>query len=619
MTERRETVRRRQFLQGAGAGVALGVLGTDSAAAAPGHGHRKADLLLHNGSILTPDGTSRPPAEAIAVRDGVVQAVGRARDLRRFTGPRTEVVDLAGRTVIPGINDAHLHAMGFGTSQPPLTLDLSRDAVGSIADIRDVVAEALAAKEPGGWIRGSGWDQGYLAEGRYPTRHDIDEVSPDNPVHLAEWSYHAVWVNSKALELAGITRDTEAPLGGEIVKDGSGEPTGLLLEGAAGLVARVLPDFTEEEKRQGLRLSADLMHRYGITSCTEPGIDLDSVALYHDLLCAGEIRQRFTIMLAASGAGDLRETLARARRLRTDPAWLNVSQVKIFGDGVPTQARTAWVSEPYVGGGTGGMTLPGDSEEEQLALLGEWVHTAHAMGFQVGTHATGDLMIKAVVDAYEAAAAEHGDRGLRHYVIHGDLPDLADLRRMAASGFGLSFNPQIKRSLSHQLVDIIGKDRADYQWPYRTALDTGVHVGSSSDAPVVGFPDFREGLTAMLTRQSLVTGEVFGERERIGLDEALATYTTAGAWQDHAEHWKGKLTPGMAADLVVLDGDLVETARMAPEEIVDLPIGMTFVGGELVHDAISGTSAGSPPAAASSTAAAAAGLAGYMSHGCTHT
>lgn len=606
---------RRQFLQGAGAGVALGALGANSAAAAPRTRRRKADLLLYNGSILTLDGTSRPPAEAIVIKDGVVRAVGRTRDLRRFTDARTEVFDLAGRTVLPGINDAHLHAMGLGTSQPPLTLDVGRDAVDSIAAIRDVVAQAVATKERGEWIRGRGWDQGYLAEARYPTRHDIDEVSPDHPVHLTEWSHHAVWVNSKALELAGITRDTVAPPGGEIVKDGAGEPTGLLLEGAAGLVGRVLPGFTEQEQRQGLRSAVDLMHRYGITSCTEPGTDLDSVALYRDLLASGEIRQRFTVMLAASAAGNLRETLVRARRLRTDKAWLNVSQVKIYGDGVPTQARTAWVSEPYVGGGTGGMTLPGGSEAEQLAILREWVRTAHELGFQVGTHATGDRTITAAVDAYRAAAAELGGTGLRHYVIHGDLPTHADLRRMAASGFGLSFNPQIKRSLSHQLVDVIGRDRTDYQWPYRTALDLGVHVGSASDAPVVGFPDFREGIAAMLTRRSLATGEVFGAGERIGLTEAVATYTTAGAWQDHAEHWKGRLTPGMAADLVVVDGNLVETA---PEEIVDLPIGMTFVGGEAVHDAISGSPAVPASATASSTGAA-MGLAAYLSRGCCHT
>ena len=246
-------------------------------------------------------------------------------------------------------------------------------------------------------------------------------------------------------------------------------------------------------------------------------------------------------------------------------------------------------------------------------MLNDWVMTAHELGFQVGTHATGDLTVNAVVDAYEAAVERFGGAGLRHYVIHGDLMTPADLRRMAALGFPVSFNPQIKRSLSHQLVDVIGRERTDYQWPYRTALALGVPVASASDAPVVGMPDFREGLTAALTRKSLETGEVFGAEEVIGLEEALASYTTAGAWQDRAESWKGTLAPGMAADLAVFDGDLVDTP---PEEIVDLPIAMTVVGGEVVYDA-SDASDGTP-AAAASAASAPNGLAAYMSGGCRH-
>ncbi|GAA4663310.1 amidohydrolase [Amycolatopsis dongchuanensis] len=607
MSERRKHVQRRRFLQGVGAGIALGAVGgTAEAAAAPGQG--KADLLLYNGKVLTMAGAF-VPAEAIAIRNGVVLAVGSGRDLRRFTNSRTEVVDLRGRTAVPGINDAHFHPLGLGTNQPPLTLDLSRGAVRSIAEIRDLVAEAAKAKASGEWIRGFGWDQGYLAENRYPTRLDIDAVSPDNPVALREWSGHALWVNSKALELAGITRVSQPPLGGVIVKDGNGEPTGLLLEVAANLVTGVMPDFTEEEKRHGLRLAVDIMHQHGITSVTDAGIDLGSVQRYREMLRSGEIRQRCTIMIAASSAGDLRETLLAARKLETDRSWLNVSQVKIYGDGVPTQARTAWVSQPYVGGGNGGLTLPGSSVEEQLSRLRQWVLTAHELGFQVGTHATGDLTIHAVVDAYQAAVERFGGR-LRHYVIHGDLTTREDLRRMARFGFPVSFNPQIKRSLSHQLVDVIGRERTDYQWPYRTALGLGVRVGSASDAPVVGLPDFREGLTAMLTRKSLATGEVFGAGEIIGLEQALASYTTAGAWQDHAERWKGTLAPGMAADVTVFDGDLLRTA---PEEIVDLPIAMTFVGGQVVYDA--STDARTPTA---SPAAAASGLAKYWSTGCCH-
>ncbi|EHR52174.1 putative TIM-barrel fold metal-dependent hydrolase [Saccharomonospora marina XMU15] len=610
MTARPKNVRRRRFLQGIGAGVALGALGgTAEAAARPGIGHAKADLLLYNGSVLTLHGAF-VPAAAIAVKDGVVQAVGRTRELRRLVGSRTEVVNLRGRTVMPGVNDGHFHPLSLGTGQPPLTLDLSRGAVGSIAEIRDLVAEAARDKGPGVWIRGFGWDQGYLAEGRYPTRHDIDAVSADNPAALREWSGHALWVNSKALELAGITRDTQPPLGGEIVKDADGEPTGLLLEGAAGLVNAVMPDFTEEEKRQGLRMAVDIMHQHGITSVTDAGIELGSVQRYQEMLESGDIRQRCTIMIAASRAGDLRQTLLAARGLRTDPRWLNVSQVKIFADGVPTQARTAWVCEPYVGGGHGGLTLPGNSVEEQLSILGDWVMTAHELGFQVGAHATGDRTIHAVIDAYAAAVERFGGAGLRHYVIHGDLTSPADLRRMARLGFAASFNPQIKRSLSHQLVDVLGRERTNYQWPYRTALSSGVSVASASDSPVVGMPNFCEGLTAMLTRRSLATGEVFGAEEIIGLRQALATYTTAGAWQDHAEDWKGSLTRGRVADLVVVGGNLLRTPA---EEIVNLPIDMTVVGGEVVYDA-----ATHKRVRTASAAAASSGLARYLSTGCCH-
>jgi len=521
-----------------------------------------------------------PPAEAIAVKDGLVQAVGSASGLHRLIGTGTEVINLQKRTVIPGVNDGHIHPMGLGTFRPPFTVSVGKDTVKSIAEIRDVIASAVRAKRPGEWIRGFGWDQGYLAEGRFPSRQDLDDISPDHPVVLTQWSGHAAWVNSRALELAGIGRDTPSPDGGEIVKDGDGEPTGILLETASFAINAAIPPLTADERRQALILAARLMESEGITSITDAGIDLATVDLYADLVATGEFRQRLTIMIMASLVDDLREALLTVRELETDPRRMNISQVKIWADGVPTQARTAWVSEPYVGGGHGCLILPGNSEEEQLARYREWVMTAHDLGFQVGTHATGDRAIDTALDAYEQANRELGDKRLRHYVIHGDFSSPAALRRMASSGFGVSFKPSIKRSLSHQLVNVLGRDRTDYQWPYRTALGLGVNVASSSDAPVM-HPDFRDGLTAIMTRKSMATGEVFGETERIGLDEALRTYTVAGAWQDRAEEWKGTLAKGMAGDLVVLGGDLVNTP---PAEIADIPVNLTIVGGHVAYD-----------------------------------
>ncbi|GGA63061.1 amidohydrolase [Pseudoclavibacter endophyticus] len=545
-----------------------------------------ADLVFHGGRVLTLAGEFAP-REAIAIRGGVVQAVGDDRDVRSLVGPRTEVIDLGGSTVIPGINDGHLHPVGIGTFRPPFTLSIGKEQVSSIADIRDVVARAVRDKAPGEWIRGFGWDVGYLAEGRTPSREDLDDIAPDHPVVLTQWSGHAAWVNSKALEIAGIGRDTAPPAGGEIVKDGRGEPTGILLEGAAWMMNAAIPPFTDAERREALVLATTMMRSEGITSFTDAGLDLGSIELYREAYAAGDIRQRGTLMVMASQVGDLREALltvtATMKDAGVDPRFLTVDQVKIAADGVPTQARTAWMSEPYVGGGTGGPILPGETEAEQLATFREWVLTAHELGFQVGTHATGDRAIDVTVEMYEHAVAQLGDRGLRHYVIHSDFASPATLARMAAAGFGASFNPNIKRSTAHQLMDVVGRERIDYEWPYRTALHAGVVVASSSDAPVV-HPSFREGIHTMLTRTSAVTGEVFGPGERIGLEEALRTYTVAGAHQDRAEDWKGTLAEGMAADLVVLGGDLLS---LTPDEILDVPIEQTVIGGEIVYDAAS--------------------------------
>ncbi|NDK32066.1 amidohydrolase [Nesterenkonia haasae] len=600
---------RRRFLQGAGAGLAVGALAGYGGSFALSGRSSHADLVIYNGNVLTLSGEFRP-FEALAVKDGVVHTVGESADVRRLIGGNNDVMNLRGRTVVPGINDSHFHPMGYGTNQPPLTLALGREHVSSIAEIRDLVAEAVENAEPGEWIRGFGWDQGYLDEVRYPTKEDIDEVSPQNPVILREWSGHSVWVNSVALEMAGIDEDSEAPPGGEIFRHGDGEPTGVLTEGDSYPVNELVPDFTEDQQRQALELAADAMHAEGITSTTDAGTNIATVQMYNDLLSSGRMRQRMTVMLGGPGGdAELEEALRAGREIETDPPWLNVSQFKMSADGVPTQAMTAWMSEEYEAGGHGSLVVPGDSEEVQLETLYQRISLAHELGYQVGIHSCGDRAIDAVVEAYDRVIGEQGDKGLRHYVIHGDFISSQSLSKLSSHGLGVNFNPSIKRSLSHQLVDVLGRDRTNYQWPYRSALAAGVVVASASDAPVVP-PHFREGITAMLTRRSLATGEVFGEEETIELEDALLTYTKAGAWQDAAEDWKGTLGEGMAADLVVLDGDLLNTS---PEDIVDIPVGFTVVGGEVVYDVASATI---PLATASAAAVRDSGLNTYMKVGC---
>jgi predicted amidohydrolase YtcJ len=257
-----------------------------------------------------------------------------------------------------------------------------------------------------------------------------------------------------------------------------------------------------------------------------------------------------------------------------------VAGVKIFGDGIPTAAKTAWLHEPYLDGTNGWLVIAGDSEAEAVAMLHDMIRQAHRAGMQIGTHATGDATIDAVVAGYLKAMRGGGrQRDPRHYVIHGDLTPPGTLRTMARNGIGVNMNATIKYLLGRTLDAVLGPERTDYQWPYRTALDAGVKVSSASDAPVT-FPSWLQGVMAAIRREGLFGG-VAGEAERITLREALHTYTSTPAWQDRAECDKGQIVRGQVGDLVVLDADL---RRVDSKDYVNVPINATVLGGRLVHD-----------------------------------
>lgn len=590
---------RRRLLQGAAAmaagSVAAGALPRTAAQASSG----PADLVLHGGQVLAMD-RAFTIAEAVAVRAGRVVHVGDDHSMRRLIGPRTEVINLRGRTALPGINDSHLHGLRTGLSLPPYNLNVGESAVVSIADIARAVAAAVAQVAPGAWIRGKGWNDTKLAEGRAPTRGDLDGVAPDNPVALLDWSNHQLWVSSKALEIAGITAATPAPPGGVIVKDAAGEPTGLLLETAMGLVNAHIPPFTETEQADAIERNIDVLLALGITSYTEPGLGALAQRLYADKARHGALRVRVTALASRAddtfpvSADQVREILA-GPSMAADPRWFAMTGVKLRADGVPIGSRTAWMREPYVGGGRGSLVTVGDTDEEKVAELTAMIGLVHRAGLQVGTHATGDAAIDAVTAAY--AACRPGRR--RHYVIHGDFTWPETLRVLARSGCGVNLNPNIKNLIADTQPAVVGDERAAYQVPYRSALRAGVTVTSASDAPNVS-PDWRQGLETALLREGR-SGAVSGPDERIGLREALRTYTTAAAWQDHADHWKGSLARGMAADVCVLDHRLLDArGRLAvnPHEISGLPLALTVVAGAVAYDAATAPNAAAAAAVA---------------------
>ncbi|MGK5549826.1 amidohydrolase [Streptomyces sp. URMC 127] len=567
-------------------------------------GTTPADLVFVNGSVLTVD-SRFTVASALAVTDGLVSAVGDRDEVMAHAGPATRVVDLEGGTLLPGINDSHLHGCAFGLTMPPLSVDVSHPAVRSLADAAEAVRKAAASTPAGEWITGHGWDAGYLAEcvadpSRLPTRQDLDAVSPHHPVLLYSATGHATWVNSMALKWAGVDRNTPVPPGGVIVTDADGVPTGLLQEGAQDLVHQALPALSPEVRADAIRATLRTLARLGITSYTEPGLGPGGDALmrgamahstldvYRRLLADGELTARVGVLLLPTGMTGTAEEFVRTLAAMdeppsTDPRRLAVLGVKLFADGIPVN-KTAWMHEPYVGGGCGSLCVGGETDEERIAQITEMIRCTHAAGYQAGVHVTGDRAIDTVVDAFAAAAAAHPRPDARHYVIHGDFLTARSMRTLARSGFGVNMNPTIKWTVADLEEEFVGPQRAAYEWPYRDAIDAGVTVTSGSDAPVT-LPDWRQGVSTMMLRESKASGRVSGPEQRIRLAEALRTYTSDAAWQDFAEDWKGTLEVGKVADLCVLAGDLL-TAD--PHDIPAMPVVFTAVGGDVVHDELTG-------------------------------
>ncbi|CAL9337094.1 amidohydrolase [Streptomyces sp. enrichment culture] len=563
-----------------------------------------ADLVFLGGRVVTVD-AEFSVASALSVTGGLISAVGDRDDVAPLVGPGTRVVDLRGATLLPGINDSHLHGCAFGMATPPLSLDLGHPAVSSLADVAEAVREAAARVPDGRWITGHGWDTGYLDEcaldpSRQPSRRDLDAVSPHHPVALYSFSGHATWVNSKALELMGIDRHTVAPPGGAVVVDEAGEPTGLLHEGAQALVQNALPALSRQERTDAIRSTLATLARLGVTSYTEPGLGpggdgimrgalgAETLDVYRRLLADGELTARVGVLLLPTGMASTAEEFARALTARSDsgdadPRRLAIHGVKIFADGIVPN-RTAWMHEPYVGGGCGSLCVGGETDAERVAEIEAMIRHAHAAGHQMGVHVTGDRAIDTVADAFAAAMAERPRPDARHYVIHGDFLTAHSMKVLAEHGFGVNMNPTIKWTVADMEEAFVGPGRAAYAWPYRDAIDAGVHVASGSDAPVT-HPDWRQGVATMVLRESKAAGRISGPEQRIGLAEAIRTYTIDAAWQDFADDWKGSLEPGKVADLCVLDGDLL-TAD--PHDIPSMPVVLTVVDGQVVHDTLRG-------------------------------
>ena len=564
----------------------------------------RADLVIKNGKVITVD-KDFSIQQAVAVKDGKIVAVGSDDDVKGHIASDTRVLDLRGKPLLPGINESHMHAPFFGASRPPLSLDLTYPTVKSIPDMVEALRQKVPEVPAGEWIRGFGWDQSSLEECRndpskLPRKSDLDAVSPDHPVAFTDFSVHTLLVNSKALEIAGINKETPDPPSGEVERDAKGEPTGIFKEpGAQALVAAHVPLLTREEKKTALLTTLSHLNANGVTSFTDAAIgpggetflygvmSADFVDLYQELLAEGTLTARVAVLLLLGDYGALTyEDLEKGIKTfkvptNVDKAWLQFPGVKIFADGIPL-TYTSWMNEDYTSGnaGHGTSVIPGQTDAEQRTNLIDMIKLVHRNDFQIGLHATGDRAIDAAVDGFVEAIKEKPGGDPRHYIIHGDFISSQKATVMAQHNCGIAMQPFISVMISDFEPAVVGEERAAYEWPTRTVLNAGLNLTSSSDAPVT-YPNWRMGVQAAVLREGLVSGKVSGAEECLTVPEAIRTYTINGAWQDHMDDLKGSIEVGKVADFCVIGEDILS---VDPHKIGEIPVLMTIVGGKVVFE-----------------------------------
>jgi predicted amidohydrolase YtcJ len=531
-----------------------------------------ADLVLTNGKVVTVD-DSVPQAEAIAVRGDRIVAVGASADIRKFVGPATEVIDLSGRLAIPGFVEGHGHFSGVGDAQ--LTLKLMPAT--SWDQIVSMVGEAARRAKPGEWIIGRGWHQEKWTsrptpnvEG-FPTHASLDAVSPDNPVILTHASGHASFVNARAMELSDINRSTPNPPGGEILKDASGNPTGLLRETASGLVRTERVDASRE--RRALELASEEALSKGITSFQDAGSSFVTIDLMKRMIDEGRIGVRLWVMVRE---GNEREAplLAKYRTIDYGNSHLTVRAIKRQIDGA-LGSRGAWLLEPYADKpdsvGLNTSSIEAIAEAAKLALAND---------YQLCVHAIGDRANRETLNIFEQAfRANPSRRDLRWRVEHAQHLSAADIPRFGRLGVIASMQGIHCTSDAPYVLDRLGARRAEegaYVW--QKLMKSGAVVSNGTDAPVEDV-DPIANYYASVSRKTR-EGKVFYPDQRMSRMEALKSYTFNGAYAAFEESSRGSLSVGKLADITVLSHDIT---TMAEEDIPTTTVLYTIVGGKVLY------------------------------------
>lgn len=537
---------------------------------------QKPDLILSGGRIFR--GLNEGFCEAIAVADGRVLATGTAEDIATLAGPDTRVIDLAGRTAIPGLNDAHMHLLPFGLNMSQINLRPESGA-GSIAEILRRVAERAKTAKPGEWIKGRGYDQNELAERRHPTAEELDKVAPNNPVYLVRTCGHVAVANTAALREAGIGHNTPSPDGG-LIERRDNKLTGLLAERALRLIVDASPRPSPQELRDAIDRAARFMLSQGFTSVMDAAVGMAAgmaeIEAYEELAKDGALPIRTWVCIYGNTDGIGDEAHAAGYRFGREVGFLRYGAMKVFGDG-SAGGLTAAMSEPYEAGEPDNYGIFVYSDEQMHAYLSHY----HKLGYQLAIHAIGDAAIEQVLSGMEKASTpDQPVLGRRHRIEHCGFLSDSQIARMAAAGIDPVPQPIFMYEFGDLYITNLGQARTDVAYPMRKFVDAGLHPAASSDAPVSTTDPFKN-LFTMTTRMSN-RHTVLGAQQKLSMEEAVHAYTYYGAYTQFAEDKVGRLIPGQYADIAVLSHDIFSVDPFVVEK--DTRCDLTILDGRIVFD-----------------------------------
>ncbi|MDD3168547.1 MAG: amidohydrolase, partial [Eubacteriales bacterium] len=533
-----------------------------------------ADSVYINGNIYTMD-EEQPKAAAMAVKGQNLIFVGSNENVKSHIGKSTKITDLKGKTVIPGLMEGHMHLPMLGENL------MKVDAFWKPkAEIIEAVKAEVGKVQPGEWVTGFGWNNTIWENKAYPTKEDLDAVAPNNPVVMERTDGHMIWVNSKALELAGITKDSTNPQGGEILKDANGEPTGCLTDTAGEPVQMIIPALSDERKKEAIRKAESQLLSYGFTSIMDAGSNMATINQYHDLYKAGKLKIRLYSLIGGDWGGTIGE--AERKYIANNPPQkglydnhLSINAVKFFADG-SLGSRSAALLEDYSdrAGHIGNYKFT----EEQIY---NEMKDPYNKGYQLATHAIGDGAINQVINTYEKLMKANPRADARLRIEHFQIAKVSDIQRIADLKILPAMQPTHATSDKTMAEDRIGAERMNGAYAWRKVIESGNIIIGGSDAPVELVNPYH-GLYAAVTRQGR-DGQPEGgwySGESMTREEALKAFTIWAAYGQFEENMKGSLEAGKFADFVIIDRDYM---KCPANEIKDIQALTTVLGGETVY------------------------------------